>query len=179
MTGIICTRGDATSPQGKGVKLIAHVCNDLGGWGKGFVVSISRRWPEPEASYRRWHRERSGNDFGMGAVQFVGVAPSTPSPPRPCGPRRDSTSFYVVRLFKIRWNGDAYLCRITRSTACGGISMSRDEKAKAKAEQAKGKAKEALGRMVGNERRTAEGRIDQAKGDARQAKEKAKDAMKD
>ncbi|MFE3185344.1 macro domain-containing protein [Streptomyces violascens] len=75
MTGIIYTRGDATSPQGKGVKLIAHVCNDLGGWGKGFVVSISRRWPEPEASYRRWHRERSGNDFGMGAVQFVRVAP--------------------------------------------------------------------------------------------------------
>ncbi len=68
-------RGDATSPQGEGVKIIAHVCNDLGGWGKGFVLALSRRWPEPEAAYRRWHRERAGNDFGLGAVQFVRVEP--------------------------------------------------------------------------------------------------------
>ncbi|MFD3788503.1 macro domain-containing protein [Streptomyces cyaneofuscatus] len=73
MSGITYVRGDATAPQGKGVKVIAHVCNDLGGWGKGFVVALSRRWPEPEAAYRRWHRERAGNDFALGAVQFVQV----------------------------------------------------------------------------------------------------------
>ncbi|MEU3447609.1 macro domain-containing protein [Streptomyces thermolilacinus] len=73
--GIRYTKGDATAPQGKGVKIIAHVCNDLGGWGKGFVVALSRRWPEPEAAYRRWHRERAGNDFGLGAVQYVRVGP--------------------------------------------------------------------------------------------------------
>lgn len=28
-------KGDATCPQAKGVKIICHVCNDLGGWGKG------------------------------------------------------------------------------------------------------------------------------------------------
>ena len=39
-----------------------------------FVLAISRRWPEPEAAYRRWHRERAKNDFGLGAVQFVQVA---------------------------------------------------------------------------------------------------------
>ncbi|WP_329495915.1 macro domain-containing protein [Kitasatospora herbaricolor] len=66
-------RGDATAPQGKGVKVIAHVCNDLGGWGKGFVLALSRRWPEPEAAFRRWHRERAANDFGLGAVQLVQV----------------------------------------------------------------------------------------------------------
>ncbi|GAA2744964.1 macro domain-containing protein [Kitasatospora cinereorecta] len=66
-------QGDATAPQGKGVKIVAHVCNDLGGWGKGFVVAVSRRWAEPEAAYRRWHRERAGNDFGLGAVQLVQV----------------------------------------------------------------------------------------------------------
>ncbi|WP_035839196.1 macro domain-containing protein [Kitasatospora azatica] len=70
-------RGDATSPQAKGPKVIAHVCNDLGGWGKGFVLALSRRWPEPEAAYRRWHRERARNDFGLGAVQLVQVAPDT------------------------------------------------------------------------------------------------------
>ncbi|WP_406200211.1 macro domain-containing protein [Kitasatospora sp. NBC_01560] len=66
-------RGDATAPQAKGPKVIAHVCNDLGGWGKGFVLAVSRRWPEPEAAYRRWHRERATNDFGLGAVQLVQV----------------------------------------------------------------------------------------------------------
>lgn len=77
MSEITYVRGDATAPFGKGVKLIAHVCNDLGGWGKGFVVAVSRRWPEPEAAYRRWHRERAKNDFGLGAVQLVQVAPYT------------------------------------------------------------------------------------------------------
>jgi O-acetyl-ADP-ribose deacetylase (regulator of RNase III) len=66
-------KGDATSPQAKGAKIIAHVCNDLGGWGKGFVLAISRRWPEPERSYRKWHRERADNDFGLGATQLVQV----------------------------------------------------------------------------------------------------------
>ncbi|WP_418960067.1 macro domain-containing protein [Streptomyces tritici] len=75
MTGITYVRGDATAPQGKGVRIIAHVCNDLGGWGKGFVVALSRRWREPEAAFRRWHRERAGNGFGLGAVQFVQVEP--------------------------------------------------------------------------------------------------------
>ncbi|MET9378669.1 macro domain-containing protein [Streptomyces sp. NPDC002992] len=75
MSGITYVRGDATAPQGKGVKIIAHVCNDLGGWGKGFVLALSRRWPEPEAAYRRWHRERARNDFGLGAAQFVQVGP--------------------------------------------------------------------------------------------------------
>ncbi|SNS65870.1 O-acetyl-ADP-ribose deacetylase (regulator of RNase III), contains Macro domain [Asanoa hainanensis] len=64
-------KGDATSPQAKGPKVIAHVCNDLGGWGKGFVVAISRRWPEPERAYRQWHRERSG--FALGETQLVQV----------------------------------------------------------------------------------------------------------
>ncbi|WP_441246357.1 macro domain-containing protein [Kitasatospora sp. McL0602] len=72
-TGIEYVRGDATTPLGKGPKVIAHVCNDLGGWGKGFVLAVSRRWPEPETAYRRWHRERAGNDFGLGAVQVVQV----------------------------------------------------------------------------------------------------------
>jgi len=70
-------RGDATSPQAKGPKIIAHICNDLGGWGKGFVLAVSRRWPEPERAYRQWHRERSGNDFGLGATQLVQVRPDT------------------------------------------------------------------------------------------------------
>ncbi len=69
--GIIYLRGDATDPQTQGAKLIVHICNDIGGWGKGFVLAISKRWPEPEYAYRQWYRERADNDFALGAVQFV------------------------------------------------------------------------------------------------------------
>ncbi|GAA3754676.1 macro domain-containing protein [Micromonospora maritima] len=75
MRALRIIQGDATSPQAKGPKVIAHVCNDLGGWGKGFVLAISRRWPEPERDYRDWHRHRAGNDFGLGATRLVRVAP--------------------------------------------------------------------------------------------------------
>ncbi|MER6461298.1 macro domain-containing protein [Streptomyces sp. NPDC001288] len=73
MSEITYIRGDATAPSGKGVKVIAHVCNDRGGWGKGFVLALSRRWPEPEKAYRAWHRDRAHNDFALGAVQLVQV----------------------------------------------------------------------------------------------------------
>jgi O-acetyl-ADP-ribose deacetylase (regulator of RNase III) len=66
--------GDATAPEGSGPKIIAHVCNDAGGWGKGFVVAISRRWPDPEAAFRSWYRGRATNSFALGAVQLVPVA---------------------------------------------------------------------------------------------------------
>ena len=71
MTEIHYLRGDATAPQAKGIKIIAHVSNDLGGWGKGFVVAISRRWPMPEREFRAWAKARETNDFGLGATQFV------------------------------------------------------------------------------------------------------------
>ncbi|GGZ38460.1 macro domain-containing protein [Streptomyces poonensis] len=73
MSEIAYVRGDAALPSGKGVKVIAHVCNDIGGWGKGFVLALSRHWPEPEAAYRAWHRDRAANDFGLGALQLVQV----------------------------------------------------------------------------------------------------------
>ncbi len=75
MPTIHFVKGDATQTQAKGNRIIAHVCNDLGGWGKGFVLAISKRWPEPEAAYRAWHKNRSKNDFGLGAIQVVPVEP--------------------------------------------------------------------------------------------------------
>ena len=74
-TPLRIVQGDATGPQARGPKLIAHLGNDQGGWGKGFVLAVSRRRPEPEQDYRRWHRGRAGNDFGLGAVRVVPVRP--------------------------------------------------------------------------------------------------------
>jgi hypothetical protein len=55
--------GDATAADGRGGPgVIAHVCNDSGGWGS---------WPGPEAAYRRW--ARGGEGFGLGLVQLVQV----------------------------------------------------------------------------------------------------------
>lgn len=73
MVQIRYVSGDATSPETEGAKVIAHVCNDRGGWGKGFVRALSRRWPEPEAAYRRWYLDRAANDFALGAVQLAQV----------------------------------------------------------------------------------------------------------
>jgi len=73
MSGITYLKGDATNPQAKGVKLICHICNDIGGWGHGFVLALSRRWPEPEAEYRAWYKAGKDDGFGLGEVQFVKV----------------------------------------------------------------------------------------------------------
>ncbi|MFC2966669.1 macro domain-containing protein [Acidimangrovimonas pyrenivorans] len=70
MSGISYTTGDATAPADRPA-VIAHVCNDLGGWGKGFVLAISKHWPEPEAAYRKWATH--GPDFALGRSQLVKV----------------------------------------------------------------------------------------------------------
>ncbi|CAL9312017.1 MULTISPECIES: CsbD family protein [unclassified Streptomyces] len=56
--------------------------------------------------------------------------------------------------------------------------MSAKRKASTKVEQAKGAVKENVGRAVGNESMTAEGRSERAKADLREAGKKAKDAFK-
>ena len=66
--------GDATEPIGDGPKIIVHVCNDIGGWGRGFVVALSKRWPDPEQRYRAWYRGEMKAEFALGEVQFVQVA---------------------------------------------------------------------------------------------------------
>ncbi|MGL4609113.1 MAG: macro domain-containing protein [Trueperaceae bacterium] len=68
-------KGDAIVPQAKGNKIIAHISNDLGGWGKGFVLALSKKWKEPERAYRDWHHNRANNDFALGAIQVVQVEP--------------------------------------------------------------------------------------------------------
>lgn len=66
-------RGDATLPVGDGKKIIVHVCNNIGRWGRGFVVALSKRWSEPEEAYKQWHAEKKDNDFMLGNIQLVPV----------------------------------------------------------------------------------------------------------
>jgi len=71
MKDIQYTKGDATAPQSEENKIIVHICNDIGGWGKGFVMAISKRWKKPENQYREWFKSKDG--FELGKVQFVQV----------------------------------------------------------------------------------------------------------
>jgi len=68
-------RGDATVPQAKGPKIIAHIVNDKGGWGKGFVLALSKKWQEPEQYFRRWYASK--DLFELGAIQVVQVRADT------------------------------------------------------------------------------------------------------
>ncbi len=86
-------KGDATNPGGEGQKIIVHICNDVGGWGKGFVLALSQKWTQPEQAFRSWFKHKtlvptdairfepladkdgpSGEQvFRLGQVQFVQV----------------------------------------------------------------------------------------------------------
>jgi len=71
MSEIQYIKGDATNPGARGVKIIAHICNDLGKWGKGFVLAISKKWPHVRQEYLRWYNDGAK----LGEVQFVEATP--------------------------------------------------------------------------------------------------------
>jgi O-acetyl-ADP-ribose deacetylase (regulator of RNase III) len=78
--------GDATEiPEVK--TLLVHCVNDVGGWGAGFVLALSKKFPKLETAYRLWasgkdHKEISDETglltystgpLYLGEVQFVKV----------------------------------------------------------------------------------------------------------
>ena len=70
--------GDATEPKVDGPKIIAHVCNNIGAWGRGFVLSLSLRYPLAERAYRGWYQQNIDHNridppFKLGEVQFVQI----------------------------------------------------------------------------------------------------------
>ena len=75
MKSIFYVIGDATRPKIAGRKIIAHICNDRGAWGRGFVLALSKISREPELAYRQWFATRKNNDFALGSVQFAPFAP--------------------------------------------------------------------------------------------------------
>lgn len=70
--------GDATKPIGSGPRIITHICNDLGGWGRGFVLALSKKWKSPEIEYRKWAAgaESKYPNFELGQIQVVEVEPN-------------------------------------------------------------------------------------------------------
>lgn len=75
--------GDATKPIGDGIKIIAHCCNNVGGFGSGFVFALKSAFPVTEKSYREWFYHHNDLDmltelgypeFLLGEVQFIKVS---------------------------------------------------------------------------------------------------------
>ncbi|SEW20841.1 O-acetyl-ADP-ribose deacetylase (regulator of RNase III), contains Macro domain [Chitinophaga sp. YR573] len=64
--------GDATSPIGSGSKVIAHICNNQGYWGKGFVMALSKKWPFIRDEYKKWYYNNN-DTFKLGAVLALPV----------------------------------------------------------------------------------------------------------
>jgi len=60
-------KGDATAPQGEGDKIICHICNDIGVWGAGFVLAITKKWGYPEYHYR------ARQQYPLGHVDVLSV----------------------------------------------------------------------------------------------------------
>ena len=48
---LVYLKGDATHPVAGKNKIIVHICNDRGAWGKGFVLAISKRWSAPKKRF--------------------------------------------------------------------------------------------------------------------------------
>jgi hypothetical protein len=60
--------GDATTPAGKGVKIICHVVNDkTPNWGAGFGLAVKKKWPDAQRAFQNWATQDRSN-FKLGEV---------------------------------------------------------------------------------------------------------------
>ncbi|AZQ55694.1 macro domain-containing protein [Burkholderia cenocepacia] len=67
---IVYEVGDAAVPR-KNSTLIAHVVNNRGKWGRGFVVSLGKKYPVARDGYLELFRDEQHPPLGM--VQFLSV----------------------------------------------------------------------------------------------------------
>jgi O-acetyl-ADP-ribose deacetylase (regulator of RNase III) len=67
--------GDVTLPEGTDRRILAHVCNDVGAYGRGVAGDVAARYPRAEREYRTWYagRLRQPIPMRLGMVQFVQV----------------------------------------------------------------------------------------------------------
>ena len=69
--------GDATEPI-KRPAVLPHCCNNGNGWGRGYVLALSAKYPEPERAYHEWFKNKEYKGLGkpeLGKCQIVQVKP--------------------------------------------------------------------------------------------------------
>lgn len=65
--------------------IIAHVCNNKGKWGSGFVIPLAKYWPYAKKAYIKWHKgyvyqsntSSDGQLLTLGQTQMVTVCDKT------------------------------------------------------------------------------------------------------
>jgi O-acetyl-ADP-ribose deacetylase (regulator of RNase III) len=98
--------GDATDPINRPAMII-HICNNAGGFGKGFVVPLAEKYPEVKRKYKEWY---ATGTMKLGMVQFVQVEPKT-----------DLGSLWVGNMIAqagIRWQGSTPPIRYEALNEC-------------------------------------------------------------
>lgn len=70
-TGIEELIGDATHPQGSGVKIIAQVVNTMGGLGAGFGKSLASSYPSTKRAILDWKKDKSR--FKLGKTNLLKI----------------------------------------------------------------------------------------------------------
>lgn len=72
-------KGDATNPCiPYGVRIIAHVCNNVGKFGAGFAGCVAKRWGFVRDRYVEWSVSSKSEifkdkNFALGAIQIVPI----------------------------------------------------------------------------------------------------------
>lgn len=64
--------GDATQPITRPA-IIAHVCNNKGGWGKGFSGALSAKYPKAEELYRYYWCNQYNHELGCIQVSLSSI----------------------------------------------------------------------------------------------------------
>lgn len=126
--------GDATRPISSGNKIIVHCCNNLGLWGAGFVLALSKRWPHCHQQYLEMFSD--GRSPILGTTQFVLVESDivvaniigqngvrTPKNPRPVDYNAIKEGFRFVRKFAIENQASIHMPRIGCGLAGGDWSI--------------------------------------------------------
>lgn len=58
----------------EGIRIIAHINNNIGLFGSGFAAAVMRKWPHVRERYLVWHK--GGKNFEGGQIQIVKAEPS-------------------------------------------------------------------------------------------------------
>ncbi len=68
MSNIKYLNGDATEPQAEGIKILAHLCNNLGFMGAGIAKTIRIKYP---LAYSRYVDHSKSYGLDLGFVQLI------------------------------------------------------------------------------------------------------------
>jgi hypothetical protein len=74
-----CLKHASSEDNKNKIIIIPHICNNIGGYGAGFVAALNNKWSEPREHYLKWHNEgkiiqnKVEIPFKLGEIQLVKI----------------------------------------------------------------------------------------------------------